>query len=411
MVGILGQINQNAQGLGNTAMQQQQMQQVERQNQMQDDAMNYLQQYQQSVQSGKPDNNLLYSGVLKSPQLATSVLGAIGIVDKQQKTGAANDIVTGIAATKNKDKKAMLQWGAKRIADIKARGGNAEDTQEIMKMVLADDWNGVSNSLMTVGAALANEGYIKPELIGIGQQAAITPYQQANLDLRAREVAAAETRANRPDTQVTIDNKQDTEIDKLSAKDYQGLIANATRANKEIATIDTLEKLSDKAFSGAGAGALLAGAKILKQAGIETEGLTESEVYEKVANTLVLDKSQQMSGALSNGDMVFLQNTVPNLTTSKEGRKLTFDISKKLAQREKEVAKLATQFRRDNKGKFDSGEFQMFLDDWKEQNPLFESKQSAPKSQAPQQAIDYLRQNPQLADQFKAKYGYLPELN
>lgn len=168
MAGILGQINQNAQGLGNTAIQQMEMQQVQRQNQMQDDAMNYLQQYQQSVQAGKPDNNLLYSGVLKSPQLASGVLGAIGIVDTQQKTGAANDIVTGIAATKNKDKKSMLQWGAKRIADIKARGGNAEDTQEIMKMVLADDWDGVSNSLMTVGAALANEGYIKPELIGIG---------------------------------------------------------------------------------------------------------------------------------------------------------------------------------------------------------------------------------------------------
>lgn len=189
MAGILGQINQNAQGLGNTAMQQQQMQQVERQNQMQDDAASYLQQYQQSVQAGKPDNSLLYSGVLKSPQLASSVLGAIGIVDKQQKTGAANDIVNGIAAAKAQDKKSIMQWGAKRIADIKARGGDPTDTQELVKNALSGDWDSVNNSLMTVGAALANEGYIRPELIGFGQQAEpMSAFQQASTDLRKQEL-------------------------------------------------------------------------------------------------------------------------------------------------------------------------------------------------------------------------------
>lgn len=400
--GVLQSAAQTAQALQaveqNKMLMQQQQQEFQRQQQMnqrQDEGDVLLEQFTQGYQAGKPDYNLLITAAYKSPNTAKNVLAGVGIVDKQQKTRAANDIVTGLAAIKSKDKKAVAQWAAKRISESKASNNDPKDTQELTKMALAGDWDGAANSLMTVGAALANEGYIKPELIGIGQQAVITPYQQANLDLRAREVAAAETRANRPDTQVTIDNKQDTEIDKLSAKDYQGLIANATRANKEIATIDTLENLSDKAFSGAGAGALLAGAKILKQAGIETEGLTESEVYEKVANTLVLDKSQQMSGALSNGDMVFLQNTVPNLTTSKEGRKLTFDISKKLAQREKEVAKLATQFRRDNKGKFDSGEFQMFLDNWKEQNPLFESSKqdAAPSDTNGGQVIEWSQLN------------------
>ena len=210
-----------------------------------------------------------------------------------------------------------------------------------------------------------------------------------------------------------MNNSQDSEIAKLSAKDYQGFVARAANANKELATINTLESLSDKAFSGAGAGALLQGAKVLKQLGIETQGLKESEVYEKLANTLVLDKSQQMSGALSNADMTFLQNTVPSLNTSKEGRKMTFEIGRKLAKREMQVAKLATEFRKQNGGKFDSGEFQLYLDEWKEQNRLFDKESAAQPvqqtQQAPQQAIELLRANPQFAEQFKAKYGYLPE--
>ena len=305
-----------------------------------------------------------------------------------------------------------MKWAAKRIASINAAGGDPKDTKELAQMIMDGNWDAVDQSMAVVSAALVNDGALRPELAGYGQkEQQITPYQQAQLDLRSREVAAAEKRAGRPDTQITIDNKQNTEIEKLAAKDYQDIVARASAANKEISTIGTLENLSEKAFSGSGAGALLAGAKVLKQIGIETEGLNESEVYEKLSNTLVLDKSQQMSGALSNADMTFLQNTVPTLNTSKEGRKMTFEISKKLAEREKQVARLATQYRRENGGKFDSGEFQIYLDEWKEQNPLFDSAESSVKAQAPQQAIDYLRQNPQLADQFKAKYGYLPELN
>ncbi len=350
----------------------------------------------------------LINATMKSPQLAQQVLAASGLDDQRKQQLAAADMAQ-LWQVKD-DQQAFESVIAKRIDSIMQRGGNAADTIKLGQMY-RENPEQAKQVMRSVGAGLEAQGFKtgifaeKPE--------GITPYQEAQLGLREREVAAAEKRAGRPDTQVTIDNKQDTEIAKLSAKDYQDIIGKASKANKEIATINTLETLSDKAFSGAAAGTLLAGAKILKQAGIETEGLTESEVYEKVANTLVLDKSQQMSGALSNSDMIFLQQTVPDLTTSKEGRKLTFDISKKLAKREKEVAKLATEFRRANGGSFDSGEFQVYLDEWKEANPLFEApqaeQQSQPQMQAPAQAIEYLRQNPQLKEQFRAKYGYLPE--
>jgi hypothetical protein len=350
----------------------------------------------------------LINATMKSPQLAQQVLQSVGIDSQQKQQRAAQDVAELWQLSDNPD--AFKQRGLQRVESIMQSGGNPSDTIALLQTYDKDPQQ-AKQMLRSIGAGLEATGFKtgifaeKPE--------GITPYQEAQLGLREREVAAAEKRAGRPDTQVTIDNKQDTEIAKLSAKDYQTIIGNASKANKEIATIGTLEKLSEKAFSGTGAGALLAGAKLLDQAGIKTEGLTESEVYEKVANTLVLDKSQQMAGALSNGDMAFLQNTVPGLNTSKESRKLTFDIGKKLAQREKDVAKLATEFRKANGGSFDSGEFQIYLDEWKEANPLFEApkaeQQSQPQMQALAQAIEYLRQNPQLKEQFRAKYGYLPE--
>jgi hypothetical protein len=316
-----------------------------------------------------------------------------------------------VGALGNKDQ--FNQIMARRVDDILKSGGDPSDSLALVKAFNEQGPEAALQMAQPVGAALVNQGYLKPELYAGKQQPEMTPYQQATLALRDREVAAAERRAGRPDTQVTVNNSQDSEIAKLSAKDYQGFVARAANANKELATINTLESLSDKAFSGAGAGALLQGAKVLKQLGIETEGLKESEVYEKLANTLVLDKSQQMSGALSNADMTFLQNTVPSLNTSKEGRRMTFEIGRKLAEREKQVAKLATEFRKQNGGKFDSGEFQIYLDEWKEQNQLFDKESAAqpaqPAQQAPQQAIELLRANPQFAEQFKAKYGYLPE--
>ena len=369
MAGLLPQVIQNIQGLQGLQANKSQMQDYEQQKTDMSDASNSLRNY---YKTGNQED--LINATMKSPQLAQQVLAASGLDDKRKQQLAASDM-SQLWQVKD-DPQAFESVIAKRIDSIMQRGGNPQDTINLGKLYRQDPEQ-ATQIMRSVGAGLESAGYQTG--IFAEQPAGITPYQEAQLGLREREVSAAEKRAGRPDTQVTIDNKQDTEIAKLSAKDYQAIIGNASKANKEIATIGTLEKLSEKAFSGTGAGALLAGAKLLDQAGIKTEGLTESEVYEKVANTLVLDKSQQMAGALSNGDMAFLQNTVPGLNTSKESRKLTFDIGKKLAQREKDVAKLATEFRKANSGSFDSGEFQVYLDQWKEENPLFgnEQKQSA----------------------------------
>jgi len=154
-----------------------------------------------------------------------------------------------------------------------------------------------------------------------------------------------------------------------------GTIAETGRgASKQLNTIKRLQSLNEKAFAGTGAEFGLGVGKAAKALGIDVEGIPESEQFAAISNELVLDKSQQMSGALSNADMDFLRNTAPTLTQSREGRGQMLDYAERLANREREYAKQAQKFRKDN-GYFSQSEFQQEFDQWAEENPLFEGEQ------------------------------------
>lgn len=227
----------------------------------------------------------------------------------------------------------------------------------------------------------------------------------------AKQFAVGAGLEKAPATSVSLNMPQDKKIAELDAKAFTSYNDQAKSARKQINTIGVLKTLSDKALSGTGADFLLKGGKLLNQLGVEVEGLTESEVFQQLSNTLVLDKSQQMSGALSNADMMFLQNTAPQLNNTKEGRRLSLEIAERLAKREIEIQNKAVEFRREAKKnglEFDDAEFQSFMQQWAEQNPLMEGLKT-PTAQAPKAAIDYLMANPDTKDAFIEKYGYLPE--
>ncbi|MBL4288376.1 phage DNA ejection protein [Vibrio fluvialis] len=185
----------------------------------------------------------------------------------------------------------------------------------------------------------------------------------------------------KPQTVVNVGGNQskfDEEIGKLNAKAYTDIQQQQKQVRAEENKVDRLIKLNEKAFSGPGANAKLAVGALAKNLGIDISGMPESEAFRAVSNELVLDKSQQMSGALSEGDMAFLQNTVPNLSNTREGRKQVFDYNKALLNRQKDYAKQAQQFRKD-KGYFDQGEFEAQFQQFADQNPLFGDAQAKPQ--------------------------------
>lgn len=80
-----------------------------------------------------------------------------------------------------------------------------------------------------------------------------------------------------------------------------------------------------------------------------------------------------MPGAMSDPDREFLMSSVPNINKTPQGNKLMIEYAKKIAKRNVEVAKLATQYRQKH-GTLDIG-FNDLLTQWSDSHPLFTSKQ------------------------------------
>jgi len=195
--------------------------------------------------------------------------------------------------------------------------------------------------------------------------------QETHLKLKRGEKPTTEEKMmyDRAKSDLSIQETAQKEDIKLGAKELNSIAKESRAASKQLNTIDRLENLNDKAFSGSAAGFRLEMAKLLKPL-IDIEGLSETEQFRAISNELVLDKSQQMTGALSNADMIFLQNTAPTISDTKEGRGQIIDFARKLAERQKEHARQAQEFKKDNRY-FNMSEFQNEFDRWAEENPLF----------------------------------------
>jgi hypothetical protein len=403
--GIMPQVIQNRQGLqgleiNQLAMQQQQqqMQQQQQQQQREAEAEQLLSKFQQG---GGTDFSLINQAVLKSPTAAKNVLATIGIADKAQKQQAANDIA-GLLPVIN-DPTTFNRVIAQRIATIKERGGNATDSINLAKVYKEQGPEAAKRELQIVGAALANEGFLKPEMIGLGGSAGQQPADVAEFEyyrkLQANNPKAAEafgrskgyissareenkTQLQRdfeqwqklgadgdPTAQAFgraagFESKAETQANaamrqqeaKQGAIDLNAITKESRAARSTLTTLDQMSKLEPKAFENF-AGVKSFTSKLANQIGIDVEGLSESEAFEAVATGVVLDKAQQMAGALSNADMVFLQNSAPSLSQTSEGRKMLIDFGKKLAQRQIDYAQEAAKFRSKN-GYFDLTQFE-----------------------------------------------------
>lgn len=156
-------------------------------------------------------------------------------------------------------------------------------------------------------------------------------------------------------------NEQTKVIDKYQGEAFVNTQKAATDARKQMQNLNSLDALSEKAFAGTGAGLKKNLGKLANAFGIEVEGLSETEIFDSVANELTLGKTAMMTGVLTDRDMEFLQSTVPQLTQTADGRKKLIKIAKKMASRQIEYAKEAAKFRRENDGQFNQFDFENYL--------------------------------------------------
>lgn len=108
--------------------------------------------------------------------------------------------------------------------------------------------------------------------------------------------------------------------------------------------------------------------------GIDMKGLSSEQAAQAITNKMALDARSTadgggMPGAMSDADRNFLKNLQPDLSKSPEGRAKIMDAMQRVAQRQIDVARLATEYEQRN-GRLDAG-FDRVVQDYAAKNQMF----------------------------------------
>lgn len=188
-----------------------------------------------------------------------------------------------------------------------------------------------------------------------------------------------------PSASANVTIKQEGEEAKTVGKGfgeaYVDLMKGDMAASGKIAKYDRMQQL----LTGINTGKLTPmgteAAALAKSVGLDLDpNLGTKQAAQAISNQLALELRNPsggagMPGALSDKDREFLAKSVPNLDKDPDANRKLIDYNKKLAQREKDVAKLARAYRK-KKGSLDEG-FYDELAVFSEKNPLFVSNSSS----------------------------------
>lgn len=206
------------------------------------------------------------------------------------------------------------------------------------------------------------------------------------------------------------------EVGKWLGESYAEMQKSGMAAGQSLARYDRLDQLLSDLETGKLAGAKKAIQEYAQALGVDVEGLDEAQAFQALSRQLALEMRNPaggagMPGAMSDADREFLVSTVPNLLNTPGGNRQILDYARAVARRNQQVAAKAREYKR-RTGNIDEGFFDE-LAQWSASNPMFtqqpKAPAAAPRGNAPQAAIDYLKQHPETREAFRQKYGYLPD--
>lgn len=217
-----------------------------------------------------------------------------------------------------------------------------------------DPWKGVDG---TWRALLAAQGVTDPN--------------QATAQQWLRAVGDAESlgRARAATTSINVTNADKAAGD-VARDQYEQAYAMANEADQLNSQIAQMEyALSQGMDTGAFANATVGLRGFLADLGvpIDTENLSNQQVFMAAANQAALVLRSQMPGPMSDGDRKFLVNSVPNLGNQMLANELMIEMLKRMASRRYAFAVAYEEWLRANP----TGEGVLrFKSDWAQANPL-----------------------------------------
>lgn len=176
----------------------------------------------------------------------------------------------------------------------------------------------------------------------------------------------------------------DTEAGKKLAEADTKLRDDALTARDAINTTQALRQLVNSGALTQGPGSQLTYSlhKMGSFLGIPSEKLNNAQLFEAIVNKLGLGNAQNMKGALSDKDILFIKSMGPSIDNTKEANVRMLDYIDRLNRRQIEVATLADRYKARNGGRLDAG-FYPLLQQWADQNPLFSDQDRVTPQQGP----------------------------
>ena len=173
-----------------------------------------------------------------------------------------------------------------------------------------------------------------------------------------------------PRPMVEIRNTDEATLQGVQRQNYETVMEDALRAEDQIGSLDAMERLLD---SGAATGGWEEMSMPVRQAatdifGLDPEKLARQETFQAFANRLALEAKGNMTGQMSDRDIIFLQRQVPSLANTPEGNQLLIDVMRRLAKRKIELADLADEYYAEN-GSLTG--WRKHRSDWVKANPVF----------------------------------------
>lgn len=183
-------------------------------------------------------------------------------------------------------------------------------------------------------------------------------------------------------TNVTVQGQEKEYLKKIggAAADREIKIMDAgSNARTTLRTIQIQENLiQDPSFqSGVGQDLFNSASSLLEQLGIGKSDIASATAFQAFANKSVLDSlGGSLGTGVSNADVTFINKTVESLSNTGESIALLLSLRRKLAERDILTANEMYKWKQRTGKQMLDADWEMYIQEWAEQNPLFPSSES-----------------------------------